>query len=96
MFQVQPAETEGRLLFEIGRRQWEIPALRQLLEDIASKSTPFEDFRVEYESPTVGHKALLLNARRIAKEGHQPGLILLAMEEITSSSAASGPPRKQP
>ena len=90
MFQVKPAETEGRLLYEMGQRQWAIPSLRQLLEDIVRKSTPFEDFRVEYDSPTVGHKVLLLNARRIAGEGHQPGLILLAMEDIT---AASGPPR---
>jgi two-component system CheB/CheR fusion protein len=96
MFQVKPTETEGRLFYEIGQRQWAIANLRQLLEDIALTSTPFEDFRVEYDSPTVGHKALLLNARRIAKEGRQPGLILLAMEEITASSAASGPPREQP
>jgi two-component system, chemotaxis family, CheB/CheR fusion protein len=88
MFQVKPAETEGRLFYDVGQRQWAIPNLRQLLEDIALKSTPFEDFRVEYDSPAVGHKALLLNARRIAKEGRQPGLILLAMEDITESSAA--------
>ena len=39
-FQVTPAVTEGRLLYEIGQRQWEIPALRQLLEDILPKNTP--------------------------------------------------------
>jgi two-component system CheB/CheR fusion protein len=96
MFQVQPAETEGRLLYEIGQRQWEIPSLRQLLADIALKSTPFEDFRVEYASPTIGHKAFLLNARRLAREDQEPGLILLAMEEIAVSSAASGQSREQP
>jgi two-component system CheB/CheR fusion protein len=96
MFQVQPAETEGRLLYEIGQRQWEIPSLRQLLADIALKSTPFEDFRVEYDSPTIGHKAFLLNARRLAREDHESGLILLAMEEITASSAAPGQSREQP
>ena len=86
LFQVQPAETEGRLLYEIGQRQWEIPGLRQLLEEIALKSTPFEDFRVEYDSPKVGRKVFLLNARSIARDGHQPSLILLAMEEITATS----------
>ena len=82
IFQATPAETEGRLLYEIGQRQWEIPSLRRLLEEILHKSTSFENFRVEYNSPSIGHKVLLLNARRIATQGHQPGLILLAMEEI--------------
>ena len=39
-FQVTPAVTEGRLLYEVGQRQWDIPSLRQLLEDILPKSTP--------------------------------------------------------
>ena len=82
IFQATPAETEGRLIYEIGQRQWEIPGLRQLLEEILRKSTPLENFRMEYDSPATGHKALLLNARRIAREDRQPGLILLAMEEI--------------
>ena len=84
IFQVTPAETEGRLFYEVGQRCWEIPGLRQLLEEILQKSTAFEDFRVDYDSPAIGHKVLLLNARRIAREDHQPGLILLAMEDITA------------
>jgi two-component system CheB/CheR fusion protein len=95
-FQVTPAAIEGRPFYEIGQRQWEIPSLRQLLEDILPKSTQFEDFRVEHDFPTVGHRVLLLNARRIATQDHQPSLILLAMEDITASSAAPGPPRGQP
>ena len=85
IFQATPAETEGRLFYEIGQRQWEIPGLRQLLEEILRKSTPLENFRVEYDSPAIGHKVLLLNARRIAREDRQPGLILLAMEEIAAA-----------
>jgi two-component system CheB/CheR fusion protein len=89
-FRLNPTETEGRFFYEIGQRQWEIPALRQLLEEILRKNTPFEDFRVEYNSPAIGRKELLLNARSIASEGRQPNLILLAMEDITASSAALG------
>jgi hypothetical protein len=96
MFEVKPAETEGRLFYEIGQGQWEIPSLRQLLEDIVLTNTQFEDFRVEHDFPVIGHKVLLLNARRIAREGCHPGLILLAMEDITASSAASGQLREQP
>ena len=96
LFRVHPAETEGRLLSEIGQRQWEVPSLRQLLEVLLLKSTPFEDFRVEYDSPAIGRKVLLLNARRIAGQGARPNLILLAMEDITASAATSERPREQP
>jgi two-component system CheB/CheR fusion protein len=95
IFKVKSAETEGQLFYEVGRRQWEIPRLRQLLEDIFQKGTPFDDFRMECDFPGVGHKVLLLNARRIAREGH-PALILLAMEDITASSAVEESCRKQP
>ena len=82
-FQVTPAATEGRLLYEIGGRQWEIPSLRRLLEDILPNNTSFEDFRVEHDFPTIGRKVLLLNARKIAAQDQRPHLILLAMEDIT-------------
>ena len=86
-FQVTPALTEGRLLYEIGQRQWDIPSLRKLLEDILPKSTRFEKFRVEHDFPTIGHKVLLLNACQIVSETEPARLILLAMEDITAVSA---------
>jgi two-component system CheB/CheR fusion protein len=87
-FQVKPAETESRLFYEIGQRQWDIPSLRQLLEDILPKSTRFEDFRVEHDFPTIGHRVLLLNARQVVPGDEPARLILLAMEDITESPAA--------
>ena len=87
---MKPAETEGRLFYEIGQRQWEIPSLRQLLEDILPKSTRFEDFRVEHAFPTIGHKVLLLNARQVVPGNEPAHLILLAMEDITESSQSGG------
>ena len=86
-FHVTPAVTEGRLLDQIGRRQWEIPALRQLLEEVLSKDAQFQGFRVEHDFPGIGHKVLLLNARRMAGPDRQPELILLAMEDITQQPA---------
>ena len=64
-FQVTPAVTEGRLLYEVGQRQWDIPSLRHLLEEVLPTDSQFEDFRVEHDFPTIGHKVLLLNARQI-------------------------------
>ena len=86
-FGIRPAETEGRLLYEIARQIWDIPDLKQLLEEILTKNTQFEDFRVEHEFPSIGHKVLLLNARRMTTDDGGDRLILLAMEDITESSA---------
>ncbi|MFZ5831458.1 MAG: chemotaxis protein CheB [Planctomycetota bacterium] len=87
-FQLTPAMVEGQLLYEVGRQQWDVPTLRQLLEDILPKNTRFEDFRVEHDFPTVGHKVLLLNARHIVAGTEAARLILLAMEDITAASAS--------
>ncbi len=87
MFGMRPAETEGRLLYEIAQQIWDIPVLRQLLTDMLSKNTQFDDFRVEHEFPSIGHKVFLLNARPMATGDAGDRLILLAMEDITESSA---------
>jgi two-component system CheB/CheR fusion protein len=95
-FGVAAAETQGRLLYEIGRRQWDVPALRQLLQEILAKNTQFEGFRMEHDFPAVGRKILLLNARRIAPDNQSRSLILLAMEDITGSPAASRQLKEKP
>ena len=95
-FGVAAAETQGRLLYEIGRGQWDVPALRQLLQEILAKNTQFDDFRMEHDFPVIGHKVLLLNARRIAPDNQSRSLILLAMEDVTQSPAASRQLKENP
>jgi two-component system CheB/CheR fusion protein len=83
-FQVSPAETEHRPIFALGNGQWNIPALRALLEEILPKDTSFSDFKVEHDFPQIGRKVMLLNARRVTGEGKLTPLILLAFEDITA------------
>ncbi|CAG0947134.1 Chemotaxis protein methyltransferase Cher2 [Anaerolineae bacterium] len=83
MFQVTPEETENRFLYNLGSNQWNIPRLRELLEEILPKNSPFEDFQVDAEFPRVGHKRLILNARRINQQENRLQLILLAIEEAS-------------
>ena len=84
-FKVLRRWTEGRLLFEIGKRQWDIPRLRELLENILIKDQHFQDFEVEQDFPKIGRRTMLLNARRLTggREGKHI-LILLAIEDITA------------
>jgi PAS domain S-box-containing protein len=82
-FQVMPKETEGQYVYSIGNHQWDIPALRRLLEEIVPRNTRFNDFEVNHEFPAIGPKTMLLNARRINREGQGTEMILLAIEDVT-------------
>lgn len=77
------SETEGKLVYNLGNGQWNIPKLRILLEDILPKNTHFEDFKVEHDFPKIGHKIIMLNARQIFSADVKQPIILLAMEDIT-------------
>jgi PAS domain-containing protein len=72
-FQVTAADTENRLLYELGNRQWDIPGLRTLLEEIIPRHSQFEDFRVDHDFPGIGRKKMLLNAGKAVRfdlDGH--------------------------
>jgi PAS domain S-box-containing protein len=83
-FKETPSETLGKLVYDLGNRQWDIPRLRMLLEEILPKRTHFSNFEVEHDFPKVGHKIMRLNARQIRQEGILGRkMILLAVEDIT-------------
>ncbi len=86
-FHVSKEETENRLIYELGNGQWDIPALRTLLEDIVPKSSVFSDFELEHTFPVIGYRVMLLNARQL-KAGNHGELLVLAMEDVTASKQA--------
>lgn len=81
-FQVSPVETEQQLIFELGNGQWDIPQLRSLLEEIITHNTQFQDFEVKHDFEHIGHKIMLLNARKMPIVSNTQ-MILLAIEDIT-------------
>jgi len=82
-FQVSPEDTHGQLIYDLGDHQWDIPTLRELLEEIIPKNHSFEDYEVAHEFPKIGQKRMLLNARRVIRKTEGAELILLAMEEVS-------------
>ncbi|MGA2368617.1 MAG: ATP-binding protein [Dehalococcoidia bacterium] len=82
-FKVKPEETVGQLIYDLGNKQWDIPRLRVLLEDILSKKATFDDFEVEHDFTTIGRRIMLLNARQIQRVLGRERIILLAIEDIT-------------
>jgi two-component system CheB/CheR fusion protein len=94
-FRVAPAETIGRLVYELGNRQWELPRLRELLEKILPQSTTMEDFQVEHGFETIGRRIMLLNARRLRDPQRNTERILLAIEDITERRLAEDTVRQK-
>jgi PAS domain S-box-containing protein len=82
-FKVSIGETEGKALYELGNGQWNIPQLKNLLEDVLPTNNPVENFEVEHDFPHIGKKLMLLNAHRIELEGQYKDRILIAIEDIT-------------
>jgi diguanylate cyclase (GGDEF)-like protein/PAS domain S-box-containing protein len=82
-FKVNPEETEGQLIYNLGNDQWDIPKLRELLETILPQKTTFDNYEVEHDFATIGKRIMLLNARQIKRALGKERIILLAIEDIT-------------
>ena len=87
-FHVTEEETEGKMLYEVGNKQWNIPRLKELLEDIIPRNAQVVDFEVVHQFPFIGEKIMILNARRLIRKMHKEHLILLAIEDITQHRQA--------
>ena len=72
-FHVAAGEVEGRFLYELGRRQWNIPALRELLQGILTRDEIFENFEVELDFEKIGKRKCSSMPARSAMKAF-PGL----------------------
>ena len=80
LFELNEGDIEGRLIYELASRQWDIPKLRSMLTDVATRDAQVQGFELTYQFPGIGEKVLSLNARRVVR---QQEAILLAIEDIT-------------
>jgi two-component sensor histidine kinase len=87
LFNVDPESTEGRLLYELGDSQWNIPQLRKLLDEVIPQHTTIEAYEVEHDFPSIGRRTMLLNARKVYYEGNNSTSLLLAIEDVTTRRA---------
>lgn len=81
-FGVASAETLGCLVYDLGNGQWNIAALRRLLEEVLSENSTIVDYRVEHDFPSLGKRIMLLNGNRMRRED-ATDTILLAINDIT-------------
>jgi two-component system CheB/CheR fusion protein len=86
-FQVTPEAIVGRSIYTLGNGQWDIPALRELMENILPNNQSLKDYLVEHDFPGIGHHKMLLNASRVISKIGAPQLILLTIKNANSGSA---------
>jgi PAS domain S-box-containing protein len=88
-FRVSKSETEGRLIYDLGSGQWNIPKLREALEGVLPKGGSFQDFEVSHTFDGIGRKTMLLSARQLKQlPSYGQEKILLAIEDITARKEA--------
>jgi len=88
-FKVSPKETQHQLIYELGNGQWNIPKLRELLEDVWRRDSHVENFEVEHDFPVIGRKIMSLNARKMSgDDAADVRSILLVVDDITQRRQA--------
>jgi two-component sensor histidine kinase len=83
-FKVNADDTQGKLLYDLGDGQWDIPELRLLLGKIVPEQGAIENYEVEHDFPSIGRRTMLLNARKVFYDkGSNSSTILLGIEDVT-------------
>ncbi|MDO9107907.1 MAG: PAS domain-containing protein [Coriobacteriia bacterium] len=85
-FKLTPEATIKKVLYNLGNNEWDITALRNLLEDLLPNEIDLQDYVVETDFPNIGHMKMVLNARQIYQEGKGTNMILLAMDEVAGQN----------
>ncbi len=85
-FKTSPGETLNGVLYSLGSGQWNIPALRVLLEELLPQQTQVRAHEISAEFPQLGRRTMRLNAARV--DWPQRPLILLAIEDVTERNQA--------
>jgi PAS domain S-box-containing protein len=83
MFGVTEAAARGLRFSELGQHQWDVPALRHLMEKVLPENKPIESFEIEDNFPGLGRRVFNLNARKIFQVGNHVTRMLLVFEDIT-------------
>lgn len=71
-------------IYDLADGQWNLPRLRQLLEDILPKNQVMDNFIIDHEFDSLGRRTLRLSARRLVQKTEEEAKILIAFEDLTT------------
>src|SRR5579862_6977949 len=82
-FKIARADAEGRPIGELGNGQWNIPRLRESLDDMLARNGSFDDLEITHDFATLGRRTLLFNARMLREAGEGIGGVLMGVLDVT-------------
>src|SRR5208337_3506982 len=83
-FQAAPGETVGKKLAELGKGQWNVPALLTGLNELLKADAEFNDLEMEHDLPAPGAGTMLIGARRLSGSSAPNGMVLLSIRDATT------------
>jgi chemotaxis protein methyltransferase CheR len=84
MLHMDPADTQGRLFYELNSGRWDVPALRRLLQEVISGDLVVEAYEVVLDVPNLGRRTMLLNARQVLDQKSPDTALLVGLEDVTA------------
>lgn len=94
VFKVKPEETVGHLFYDLGNGQWDIPELRNLLENVLPKKLEIRDYEVSHHFEVIGAKTLMVHARSLEWDGQKKLLMLITLHDLTDKEHKTKEMRK--
>lgn len=86
MFGVSRDETHGVSICNVGSAEWNNWDVWESIRTILSKHNEFQLVEINREFPRIGRRTMLLDARRLAREGAD--MVLLAFRDISERKRA--------
>lgn len=74
--------TYDKMFYDLGNGEWNVPALRKLLEQVIPEHTTVEDYEVAHDFLTIGNRIMLVNACEIRYENGRKKM-LLSIHDVT-------------
>jgi PAS domain S-box-containing protein len=85
-FELSREQTQGVPLSTLGDYAWKTSGLWDSLKATLCDNREFETLEVECDFPNIGRRTVLLDARRLARDGN--ALVLLSFQDITQRKQA--------
>ncbi len=82
-FKLTREQTEGSFIYDLSDKSWDIPVLRESLNDLIGSKKVFLEFSLTHYFPEVGELVFIVNAYMLSKEESKETLILLAFINIS-------------
>ncbi|MES2648840.1 MAG: chemotaxis protein CheB [Bacteroidota bacterium] len=85
-FNLQPADTENCLIYDLSQKLWNIPLLHTALDEMLPNKATITDFEITINFPGSGERVMHLNATEILREKGDEKLILLSIDDVTEQN----------